>query len=240
MWSSSCQGGWLSDLLSHWELGPLELVSRRGDQLGLATIMHAKSCLWLHIWQAQPCVMGAMKGSFTPWYLVRRKDIHLPHKCPDTKQEHTHSHKLILALRIPSSSLTHIFKELGTIFHLFPLVPQWLIAYMTHKCCKKMHTSFPVIKIANENPKPGGVYFTLQFKVFHKNDSYKMTHSIVILYICIDIHALEHTLKKRRKSGKDVMNLKNKGESMEGTVDTKRATKTQEKKDKVNDREVNF
>lgn len=67
-----------------------------------------------------------------------------------------------------------------------------------------------------------------------------MTHSIVILYICIDIHALEHTLKKRRKSGKDVMNLKNKGERMEGTVDTKRATTTQEKKDKANDREVNF
>lgn len=127
MWSSSCQGGWQSDLLSHWELGPLELVSRRGDQLGLATIMHAKSCLWLHIWQAQPCIMGAMKGSFTPWYLVRRKDIHLPHKCPDTKQEHTHSHKLILSvlsvlsvfLRLLSHTYLKSLEPYSTYFRLF-------------------------------------------------------------------------------------------------------------------------
>lgn len=164
---------------------------------------------------------------------------------PWPKEEHTHSHKLKLALCIPSSSLTHIFKELGTIFHLFPIVPQWLIAYMTCKCCKKIHTSFPVIKIANENPKPGGVYFTLQFKLFHKNDSYKITHSVVILYICIDIHILQQTLKKKKiRQGcefkeQSCLCLRER-EIMEGTVDTKRATMTQEKKDKAKDREVNF
>lgn len=122
MWSSSCQGGWQSDLPSHWELGPLELVSRRGDQLGLATIMHAKSCLWLHIWQAQPCIMGVMKGSFTPWYLVRHKDIHLPNKCPDPKKSthiatswYLHS----VFLRLLSHTNLKSLEPYSTFFQLF-------------------------------------------------------------------------------------------------------------------------
>lgn len=81
MWSSSCQVGQQTDLRSYWELGPLEAVSERGDQAGLATNMRAESYLWWYIWQVQPCIMEVMKGS-----------VQWAHNSPDTNIN-IHRHK---------------------------------------------------------------------------------------------------------------------------------------------------
>lgn len=126
MWLSSFQVGCKSNLQSHWEMGPLEPASERGDQLGLAAFMHAKSCIWSYNWQVQVCIMEVMKGGFAPWYSASQSTRHITiaslHRHPKTEHTLISSRKKTWLI-----ALTHIYG----LTHVLPKIcPLLLIAIL--------------------------------------------------------------------------------------------------------------